>query len=133
MRDQAESGVDLLEVVREHSGTGDLRADYARPVDVGPDDLEDYIYLKALTTSVGSVSDMISAPDGSFLFVKVLQKRQSKSLDIARGDIRSKLIHSHRREVWNDYRDKMYSRYGIKFDKNVKLIVLGNYHERRGE
>ncbi|UCC44297.1 MAG: peptidylprolyl isomerase [Candidatus Zixiibacteriota bacterium] len=131
LRGQAESGLDMGEIVREHSGAGRLRARLTLPGYVGSTDLEPALYAAARLVYPGSVSEVVITKPGEYQFAKVLDRKESRVYDHAKGEIRMNMIRDHRQRVWERYRAELYAKYEVKFMTRLSKIVLGNYHTRR--
>jgi len=129
LREQALSGVEMADLASEHKGSG-YKIKFADLGYIGPDDVSNKYYRTALGTQVGSISRVIRTESGDFQILKVLEQKQSRSIELSRGEIRMRMKKEHNAEVWRDYRDRMFARYNVRFPVKVSEIHLGNYHVR---
>ncbi|HUV31196.1 MAG TPA: peptidyl-prolyl cis-trans isomerase [Acidobacteriota bacterium] len=130
LRDQVESGVDAGDLVREYRGRGGIRVRLVDHGYVGESDLSPEVLQAARSTPVGSVSPVMGSESGDYRFIRVQDRKRSRTIEFARGDILVKLQKDHARMVWENFRDRLYRKYNVTFPVRVSQIQLGNYHTR---
>ncbi len=129
LQTQAESGLDMSEIVADNSGSGYSITHFDMKW-VSKSDLSDEVFRLASRTRPGQISSMLKTDDGLFVTLKVWQRRESRTFELARGDIKMKMVRTHRDEIWGNFRDKLFSKYKIIFPVQVEEIGIDNYHVR---
>ncbi len=127
LRDQAITGLDLADIVREFAPNnpgGVLKV--TEVMTVGATDIPFPIWQAAVLTAAGSVSQMIKH-EGNFVVVKVLSRKESRNFALAKGEILVKLQKEHQLQVYERFRDGLYQRYGVKFVGKIGPIHLQPY------
>jgi hypothetical protein len=124
LHDQAATGLDLPEVMDQFAATnpgGVLQV--SSVMNVGAQDLPFEVWQVGVITAIGSVS-RIAKSNGNFVFVRVLDRKESLNLNLARGGIVVTLQKEHQRRVYEQFRDDLYKQYGVRFPKRLSAITL---------
>jgi len=130
LRDQAESGIDFLELARQYyPGEESVRADLADMGDIGPRDVPEPFYEAAAHTGVGHVSHPVRTQYG-FHIIKLLERRHNMTAEGARHKIVPVLKQRHAAEVFRKYRDRLYSKFDVEFPKKLPSVMLGPRESR---
>ena len=127
LRDQAITGLDLVDIVREFAPNnpgGVLKV--SEVMTVGATDIPFPIWQAAVLTAAGSVSQMIKH-EGVFVVVKVLSRKESRNFALAKGEILVKLQKEHQRQVYERFRDDLFRRYGVKYVGKIGPVHLQPY------
>ncbi len=130
LREQVLTGVDMADLRSEFANQGGFKIRYVNLGYIGPDDIPERYYRMVERTRPGSVSGLVRTGSGDWRFFKVLDQKPSRPIELVRGEIRMKMKKEHAREVWRNYRDKMYARFNVRFPVRISEIHLGNYHVR---
>jgi hypothetical protein len=127
LHDQAITGLDLPQIAGDFASTnpgGVLKV--SEVMTVGANDIPFPIWQAAVLTAAGGVSSTIKH-DGNYVFVKVLSRRESRNFALAKGEILVKLQKEHQRRVYENFRDNLYKRYGVKFVGKIEAVTLQPY------
>ena len=60
--------------------------------------------------------------------IKVIEKNETKSVDIARASINQILREAHQRASFDKYRDMVFERYNVNFVKKLQPVHLKPQH-----
>lgn len=124
LRDQAMGGVDFMQLAQEYyPGDSAIRTDLADLGHVGPGEVPDALYQAALVTPVGEVSRPIKTEFG-YHIVKVVSRKDMIDFSRASMDIRPILKKQHAREVFEQFRDRLYKHFNVKFPNKLRPIHL---------
>ncbi|MDH3937726.1 MAG: peptidylprolyl isomerase [candidate division Zixibacteria bacterium] len=124
LRDQALSGVDFLQLAQEHyPGEPQIRVDLANLGYVGPGEVPDELYQAALLTPIGSISPPVKTQFG-YHIVRVVNRKNLIDFGRASIDIVPVLRKRHAREVFEEYRDRLYRQFSVKFPNKLRPIHL---------
>jgi parvulin-like peptidyl-prolyl isomerase len=130
VRDQAMAGVDFLELAdKYYIGDPTVRRELADLGPIGPEDVSTEFYHAALTTPVGETSHPVLTPLG-YQIVKVLSRRDALTSDDARVRVIALLKAEHAQELQTQYRDRLFSEYGVKFTGKIVPVHLKPLIER---
>jgi parvulin-like peptidyl-prolyl isomerase len=127
LRDQAITGIELPDVLREFKSTnpgGVLSV--SKVMTVGSTDIPFDIWQASVIAPTGGVSPLIKHGD-SYVFVKAISRQESRNLALARGDILVKLQKEHQLRAFEKFRDNLFSRYGVKITGQVGAVTLQPY------
>lgn len=115
VRDQAMSGIDFLSLADEYyPGEESIRRDLADLGGVGPGDVSPEFYQAALITPVGDVSYPVKTEYG-YHVIKVLDRFDEPDVNRVRSKISTLLKKQHAVDVFREYRDDLYRRFGVRF------------------
>lgn len=124
LHDQAVSGLDLSEVNRQFQATNPGGVLQVSPVmKAGAEDLPFEVWQAAVLTAPGGVSSIVKT-GGNFAFVRVMERRESRNLALARGDILVKLQKQRQRRVYEQFRDTMFSLYKVRTPGRLNGVTL---------
>ncbi len=124
VRDQALAGVDFLELAEEYyPGEPSLRRELADLGAIGPEDVSEEFYKSALLTPPGSVSRPIKTEYGYHL-IKVVSRTDNPDAARVRHKILPILKEEKAREVFAEFRDKLYSRVDVSFPNKLHPVHL---------
>lgn len=127
LHDQALTGMDLPDILREFSSTNPGGVLTVSPVmTVGGTDIPFEIWQAGVLTAVGGVSATVKH-GGNYHFAKILARRESRNLALAKGEILVKLQKEHQKRVYERFRDRLFSQFGVRFTGRVAAIELGPY------
>lgn len=127
LHDQAVSGLDLSEVERQFRATNPGGVLQVSPsMKAGVEDLPFEVWQAAVLTAPGGVSGIVKT-GGNFAFVRVLDRRESRNLTLARGDILVKLQKQHQHRVYEQFRDTMFSIYKVRTPGRLNGVTLEPY------
>ncbi len=130
LRDQAMSGVDFLQLAQEYyPGEPEIRTDLANLGQVGPGEVPDELYKAALMTPVGEVSHPVKTEFG-YHVVKLISRKDLIDFGRASFEIVPILKRQHAREVFEQYRDRLYQRFRVKFPNKLRPIHLKPLDQR---
>ncbi len=133
LRDQALSGVDFLELAREYyPGEESIRESLADLGWIGPDDVSPEFYAVARALPIGGVSWPVKTQYG-YHVIKLLERKEKRSLSQARAEIVPLLKREHDQALHDQYRDKLYRLYNVRFPGRLQPILLKPVIERRQE
>ncbi len=124
LRDQAMAGVDFIELAKEYyPGEPSIRADLANLGDISPEDVPNEFYRAAMITPLGWISHPVKTEYG-YHIIKVLRRVDSIDVTEARRKITTILRKKHKVEVFNRFRDSLYTRYNVLFHGKIYPIHL---------
>ncbi|MEW6049923.1 MAG: peptidylprolyl isomerase [Candidatus Zixiibacteriota bacterium] len=130
LRDQADAGVDFLELARQHyPGDVTVRSELADLGAIGPKDVDPVFYNAALGTPVGQVSRPIKTKYG-WQIIKVLKHEESKGLDQARGQIQMILTQQYKTSMLRQLQDRLFEKYHVRFPSKLGKVHLKPYADR---
>jgi hypothetical protein len=92
----------------------------------GAQDLPFEVWQAAVLTAPGGVSSIVKT-SGNFAFVRVLERKESRNLALARGDILVKLQKQHQRLVYEQFRDAMFSIFKVRTPGRLNGVTLAPY------
>ncbi len=133
LHDQAITGLDLMQIYQDFGSTnpgGTLQV--SEVMTVGATDVPFPIWQASVLTAAGSVSATIKH-EGNFVFVKVLSRKESRNFNLAKGEILVKLQKEHQRQVYENYRDNLYKKFGVKFVGKIEAVELQPYWIRNSK
>ena len=124
VRGQAMSGYEFLELAEEYyPGEEAVRRELADLGGISSDDVLPEFWSAAMRTPVGEVSHPVKTQYG-YHIIKVLEKREGKSLLQARPQLVQDLRERHKRELVDKYRDRLYKAYRVKFTGKLAPVHL---------
>ncbi len=130
IRDQAESGVNFLELAKQYyPGDEDVREALADLGAIGPNDVSPEFWEAALKTPIGEVSHPVKTQFG-YQLIKVLERKQALDLPHARSKIMDVLEKQHREATFAAYRDDIFKRYHVQFSGKLYPVFLKPASER---
>ncbi len=130
LRDQARAGYDFLELAEEYyPGDASLRRELADLGKIGPGDMPDAFYEMARITPVGQISEPVRTEYGWHI-IKLIERRQPKTLGQARHEIVPILKKQHQKEVSDAFRDMLFETYGVVYLGPVRPVNLKPLSER---
>jgi len=126
IRDLALSGMDFLDLAEEYyPGEPEIRRAAADLGYIGRGEMPDAFYNIAIATRVKSVSRPVKTEWG-YHVIKVIDKKNSLSLDDARYEIVQELKVQHRKQTAIDWREEILARHQIeyKLEKMAKIKLF---------
>jgi len=123
LREQALSGVDFLELAQEYyPGEEEIRTAAADLGYIGPGEMPESFYRVALATHINGVSHPVKTEWG-YHIIKVIDKKDNRSLNDARTEIIGELIKLHQKETLIDWKKDLIARHQIDYflDKIPKI------------
>ncbi|MFH1374298.1 MAG: peptidylprolyl isomerase [bacterium] len=124
VRDQAMAGVDFLELAKEYyPGEPGVRADLADLGMIGPEDVPPELYTAASVTPVGVVTHPVKTQYG-YHIIKVVSRTEPTRLHHVSSKINEILRKQQAREIFNRYRDDLYTRYNVRFKGKLYPVHL---------
>jgi len=128
LREQAGSGMTMAEMAKYYAAEGyKISYEYLGILDKAIADTA--IYAAAEATAAGKMSRPVEK-DGSFYVLKILSRKYSQPLEMARNEIKSKLIAAHRQEHWRAKRDEYFARYHVELLRNLPAFELPRLSDR---
>ena len=119
--------LDLAETF--YPGEPSLRRELAQLGEIGPDDVTPEFFKVAMMTPVGETTHPIKTMFG-YHVIKVIEKRQSVSYEDARLRIIATLQREHQVDVRNEFRDKLFDEFEIKYKGKLYPIHLKPIKDR---
>lgn len=132
LRDQAQSGVDFLDLAKEHyPGAEEIRVAAADLGYIGPGEMPDEFYKLALRTGKGTVSHPVRTEWG-YHIIYVVDKQLNKSLEQVHHQIAGVLRREYQKDVRKKWHQGLMSGHTITYylDK-IKKLKLPPYSERK--
>jgi hypothetical protein len=130
IRDQAIAGIDFLDLAEEfYPGEPSVRRALADLGAIGPGDVSPEFYETARLTSVGGFSQPVKTEYGWHI-IKVIERREPKTLAQARSEIVAALKKQHERQVFADFRDRLYDAYHAQVTGRLYPVYLRPRGER---
>lgn len=124
LRDQVLAGVDFIELAKQYyPGEPSIRADLANLGEISPEDVPSEFYQRALLTPVGAVSHPVKTQYG-YHIIKVLSRTDSVGINQVKHKIIPILREQHDTEVFNNFRDKLYAQYRVRFPRGIPAVHL---------
>jgi len=132
LRDQAMSGVDFLDLAKEHyPGAEEIRVAAADLGYIGPGEMPDEFYNAALRTGKGTVSHPVKTEWG-YHIIYVVDKQLNKTIDQVRRQISLTLRQKHQKQVREQWQQNLLSKHEVTyFLDRVKKIKLPPISERK--
>ena len=131
LRDQALSGVDFMELAKEHyPGAEEIRTAAADLGWIGPGEMPEEFYQRALATSVKDVSRPVRTEWG-YHIIKVLDRQYSKTVEQARPTILDAVKREHQYSYYQQWKRDMMSRHRIDYNLDrIKRLELASKQRR---
>jgi parvulin-like peptidyl-prolyl isomerase len=115
LRDQALSGVDFMELAKEHyPGDKEIRTAAADLGYIGPGEMPDNFYQTALGVPVNGVSHPVKTQWG-YHIIKVLDRRYSRTLEQVKGEIAEILAEEHQQQFYLQWRKNLMAKYVVEY------------------
>jgi peptidyl-prolyl cis-trans isomerase C len=122
LRDQAMGGVNFLELAQQYyPGEEEIRKDLANLGKVGPGEIPDELYQAGLITPVGDVSYPVKTEFG-YHIVKVVSRMDLVDFSQASYTIVPILKKRHDRELFEQFRDRLYERFNVEFPNKLRPL-----------
>jgi len=131
LRDQALSGVEFLDLAKEHyPGAEEIRVAAADLGYIGRGEMPEAFFEKAMSTKLGDISHPVKT-DWGYHIIKVLDKRLNKTLESQRVHISAILKDRYLSGALKQWRTDILSRYKVEyFLDQLKKIELSPSKER---
>lgn len=114
LRDQAMSGIDFLELAKEHyPGEESIRNELADLGDIGENDVSKEFYNMALMTPIGEVSHPVKTEFG-YHIIKVLKINKTMTLDEAKRTIIPTLKREYQKNFLKKFQDNLFSKFEVQ-------------------
>ena len=124
LRDQALSGIDFMDLARQHyPGDPSMRETLANLGEIGPDDVEPEFYRAAHASAVGQITRPVKTKDG-YHIIKVTDRFFPLSKIEMKIEIAPELKEKHAREVYQAFKEGLFSRYNVKFSRQLYDVHL---------
>jgi len=132
LRDQALSGVDFLELAKEHyPGAEEIRVAAADLGFIGPEEMPEEFYKTAMRTPKGTISHPVKTEWG-YHIIHVVDKQLNKDLEQVRSQISGTLRKEHQTMIRNKWRQNLLDRHTIEYNlKPFKKLQLPPLSERK--
>lgn len=118
--EQARTGIYLEDLKKEYGDAQGYDVVYEDLGNVGKGDIDERIY-KAAMRPTGALGALAHTEKG-YHVIKVVKRLRSTPLSMARGSIGALMREQHRREVWTEFRDNLYAKFGVRFPKSLKAL-----------
>jgi parvulin-like peptidyl-prolyl isomerase len=131
LRDQALSGVDFLELAKEHyPGAEEIRVAASDLGWIGPGEMPESFYECALGTPIKSVSHPVKTEWG-YHIIKVLERRYNRTVQQARPTIVDAVRREHQHEYYLQWKRDMMNGHRIDYNLDkIKRIELASKERR---
>ena len=131
LRDQALSGVEFLDLAKEHyPGAEEIRVAAADLGYIGPGEMPDEFYLKARVTPVNSISHPVKTEFG-YHIIKVIDKLFNRTIDQVRPGVVEALKKEHSRAVYDEWKQGLFDRHNIVYSmEKLKRLELASKDRR---
>jgi parvulin-like peptidyl-prolyl isomerase len=124
LRDQAQSGIDFMELARQYyPGDADMRESLANLGEIGPEDVEPEFYKAAFGAAEGQVTRPVKTKYG-YHIIKVLDHYTRPDKFQVKMKITPVLKRQHADEIKAAFKDGLYSRYNVKFSRQLYDVHL---------
>ncbi len=124
LRDQAQSGIDFMELARQYyPGDVDMRESLANLGEIGPEDVEPEFYKAAFGAAEGQVTRPVKTKYG-YHIIKVLDHYTRPNKFQVKMKITPVLKRQHADEIKAAFKDGLYSRYNVKFSRQLYDVHL---------
>jgi hypothetical protein len=125
---QANSGFKLSELPERFSKELGIKITYEDLGPIGPDYKAPDVYRKALATLAGNYR--LAASDGAYHVLTVSRNIPMQSVEMAEGTIRIELQKLHRRQQFENLRDTLFAKYGVRFPHPMETVRLPRLGDR---
>lgn len=125
--EQAGSGIDLNQLAAEQQKLTGMKIRHIPVTEVSREDVTPQMWIALSGTPRGHSTPPIKTHEG-YVVAKLIDKQESKSFRLAKGDIRAILRKQNNHEVWVRERDYMFDKYGVRIPRDLPPIRL----EQRG-
>ncbi|PKK84845.1 MAG: hypothetical protein CVT49_01440 [candidate division Zixibacteria bacterium HGW-Zixibacteria-1] len=131
LRDQALSGIDFLELAKEnYPGAEEIRVAAADLGYIGPNEMPEAFYSRAIATPVNGISHPVKTEYG-YHIIKVIDKLYNRSIEQMRPTIISALVKQHAEEFRKQWKQDMFKRHKIEYYlEKVKKMELASKNRR---
>ena len=124
IRDQAGSGMDFLELAKQYyPGDTLIREQAANIGQIGPNDVDTAFFRAALMTDVGQISAPVKTRYG-YQIIKVLARKESKTLQDAQPEIIHVLTLQHRYQEFRTFKAALFAKYHVKYPNKIGQVFL---------
>ncbi|UCG60610.1 MAG: peptidylprolyl isomerase [Candidatus Zixiibacteriota bacterium] len=124
LRDQAMSGYEFLDLAEEYFSADKAdRRKLADLGDIGENDVSNEFWERARQTVLGEVSHPVRTEQG-FHIIKVLERRDAKSLGQAGPDIQQLMKEIRRQDLIRDHYESLKKKYNVKFKGKIVPVHL---------
>lgn len=115
LRDQALSGIDFMDLAREHyPGAEEIRTAAADLGYIGPGEMPEEFYMMAMRTPVNGVSHPVKTEWG-YHIIHVVDRQLNRTLNEVRQDIVKILKRKHAQEVRNRWLNEIINRHDVVY------------------
>lgn len=115
LRDQARSGVEFMDLAKEYyPGEASIRVELADLGFIGPKDVDSAFFAAAGGLLPGNVSDPVRTRYGWHI-IKMIERKDSKSLADARAEIIMKLTEQRRDAEFQQVQKRLFAKYNAAF------------------
>ena len=126
--EQASTGWDLKELADYHRSEGyKIDHQYLGIIEKGK--VDSALYAAAEATQAHKIARLVKTKRG-FHVIKVLSRQHNRPLEMARSEIRARLIEQFRRRHYEQYRDDLYARYHVTFPGTLPPFELPRLSDR---
>ena len=113
LREQAQTGLELPWLQEYYSNEGyNVEYEYVGIIEKGK--VDSAFYAAAENTLAHRVARIVKTERGYHL-IKVISRKHNRPLEMAYSEIQSILIDQHRRQFYEDYRDRLFAEYNVEF------------------
>jgi len=132
LRDQALSGIDFLDLAKEHyPGAEEIRVAAADLGFIGPGEMPDEFYRIALRTGKGDISHPVKTEWG-YHIIYVVDKQLNKTLEQVHHKIAAVLRQQHQKEFRKKWRQDLIGTHTITYNLDkLKRLKLPPNAERK--
>jgi len=124
LRDQALSGVDFLDLADEYyPGEPSMRRELADLGAISQDEVSEEFWDAAGMIQIGGVSHPIKT-DLGYQVIKVVDRKKSRDLAEASLYIKERLRKAHNRQVYENFRDKLFKQYEVRYPSRLTPVHL---------
>jgi len=127
LHDQAVTGLDLPEIYNQFAAINPGGVfQVSEVMKVGANDIPFEVWQAGVIPAIGGVSAIVKS-GGNYVFVKILDRKESQNLNLARGGIIITLQKEHKHQVYERFKNDLYKQFGVRFPKKVGAISLQPY------
>lgn len=116
--EQLKTGLSFEDLMRDYRGQEGLRMGIEQLKDVGQRQIPGEAYRVSQEVNAGQYSRPFQTRRGWHI-MRLIHRNVSKSYIEAKGLIAVELQRSHRTRVWEDFRDRLYAKYDVKFPNRI--------------
>jgi len=131
LRDQALSGIEFLDLAKEHyPGAEEIRVAAADLGFIGPGEMPDAFYSRAVATPIGGISRPVKTEFG-YHIIKIIDRRYNRTIDQVRPTVVDALKKEHAKEFKEQWKQSLFDMHKVEyFLENLKRIELAEKSRR---